>query len=372
MVVLGIAVPMLFFIALILSSLLRQYTPALVHLILAAGVMPLIMAAMIYFIPVLTHGRAPTWPVLLLPGVALIAGISAAASIFWWRHLIFVPAFAALCSVAALLGWTAQRARTMLGRPHPGLSWYQLALAALMLGLLAISFATFWPEHWAALRRFHLHINLFGFIGLTAVGTLRVLLPTVAGYSDPVTRERLQRDLYPMALGALLLAAGSVWWNWLVWPGLVLWLIPLARFAIPLVSPWRAHVWGWHRPSASLGFAVAGLMLVLIAGGLHALGALPSDVVLPLFFYMFLFPLVTGAVSYLLPVWLWPARNSTAYESAVRRLAWSSGARALVFFTAGTMAWAGLSGAVYLAGATLAVFVAQAIWALSARFSAPA
>jgi hypothetical protein len=108
-----------------------------------------------------------------------------------------------------------------------------------------------------------------------------------------------------------------------------------------------------------------------MAGGLHAVGALPADVALPLFFYMFLFPLVTGAISYLLPVWVWPARNTAAYESAVRRLAWGSGARALVFFLAGFMVWAGLPGAVYLAGVAMAVFLAQAIWALSARFSMP-
>jgi hypothetical protein len=375
MMVLGIAAPMLFLAALILSSFLHQYAPALAqalaHMILAAGVMPLIMAAMIYFTPVLTHSRAPSWPVLVLPGLALIAGAGAAASIFWWRDLIIAPAITAMFAAGALLIWIWQRARTMLGRPHPGLHWYLLALASLLLGLLAISIAAFWPGHWVTLRRFHLHINIYGFIGLTAVGTLRVLLPTVAGYTDVAARERLHRDLYPMAFGALLMAAGSAWWVWLIWPGLALWLLPLTRFAALLISRWREHIWGWHRPGTSLGLAVPGLMLVLMAGGLHAVGALPADVALPLFFYMFLFPLVTGAISYLLPVWVWPARNTAAYESAVRRLAWGSGARALVFFLAGFMVWAGLPGAVYLAGVAMAVFLAQAIWALSARFSMP-
>jgi hypothetical protein len=371
MVALGLVAPMLFLATLILSLPLRQNTPALVHMILAAGVMPLIMAAMIYFTPVLTHSRAPSWPVLVLPGLALLAGAGAAVSIFWRRDLIMAPALTAMIVVGALLGWMWQRSRTMLGRPHPGLHWYLLALAGLLPGLLAISIAAFWPEHWTTLRRFHLHINIFGFIGLTAVGTLHVLLPTVAGYTDATTRVRLQRDLYPMAFGALLMAAGSAWWTWLVWPGLALWLIPLTRFAVPLVSRWRESVWGWHRPGTSLGLTVPGLMLVLIAGGLHAVGVQPADVALPLFFYMFLFPLVTGAISYLLPVWIWPARNTAAYESAVRRLAWGSGARALVFFLAGVMAWIGFAGAVYLAGAVLAVFLAQAIWALSARFSGP-
>ena len=371
MVVLAVVTPLLFLAALTLSSLLRQNVPALVHMILAAGVMPLIMAAMTYFTPVLTHSRAPSWPVLLLPGLALMAGVGAAASLFWWRDLIIVSALIAIFTTGALLGWMWHRARAMMGQPHPGLHWYLLALACLILGLLAILMAALWPEHWTTLRRFHLHINIFGFIGLTAVGTLRVLLPTVAGYADPVTPGRLRHDLYPMASGALLMAAGSAWWIWLVWPGLLLWLIPLVRFAVPLFSRWRAHVWGWHRPAASLSLAVPGLIFVLIAGGIHAVGRLPTDTALPLFFYMFLFPLVTGAISYLMPVWLWPARNTGAREVAVRRLAWGSGVRALVFFMAGVMAWTAQPGAIYLVMLILVFFMMQLIRAISARFFRP-
>ena len=367
MVALGIAAPVFFLSALILFAPLRQNTPALVHMILAAGVMPLIMGAMIYFTPVLTHTRAPSWPILLLPGLSVLAGIWATASLFWRRDLVMLPALTAMLVAGVLLGWIWHRARNMVGRPHPGLHWYRLALVGLILGLFAISMSTLWLESWTAFRQFHLHMNIFGFVGLTAVGTLRVLLPTVAGYNDPVTGVRLQRDLYPMALGALLMAAGSAGWYWLVWPGLAFWLVPLARFAFPLVSHWREQVWGWHRPGMSLGLAVAGLMLVLIAKGFHAAGVLPGEAALPLFVYMFLFPLVTGAISYLLPVWVWPARNDTAYEAAVQRLAWGSGVRALVFFAAGILTLSGQPGAAYLAGAAMAIFLIQLIWALSAR-----
>lgn len=371
MIVLGIAMPMLFLATLILSSLLRQNAPPLVHMILAAGVMPLIMGAMIYFTPVLTHSRAPSWPVLLLPALAMAAGVWATVSLFRSRDLLFIAALLAVLAASSLLGWLGYRARTALGRPHPGLHWYLLALVSLLFGLLAISGAMYWPEHWSPLRRFHLHMNIFGFIGLTAVGTLRVLLPTVAGYADPATRERLRRDLYPMVLGVCLMAAGSARWVWLIWPGLALWLMPLARFAMPLVSRWREHVWGWHRPGTSLGFAVFGLMTVLVSGGFHAVGMLPADSALPLFFYVFLFPLVTGAISYLLPVWIWPARTTVAYEAAVGRLAWGSGARTCVFLMAGFLVLGGLPGAVYLAGAAMAFFLAQLIWAIFARFYSP-
>lgn len=345
-------------------------SPSLVHVVLALGVMPLILGAMMYFTPVLTHSRAPAFPWLVLPLLALASGAMAAVFMSWRRELLFIPLLLGLFAVASVCGWMLHRARTMLGRPHPGLYWYVWALACLFLGLTAMLAATLLPDRWANLRQFHLHINLLGFVGLTAYGTLRVLLPTAAGYSDPSARERLQHDLYIMVSGALLIAAGAAGWSWLMWPGLVLWLIPPARFFLPLVSRWRANIRGWSRPATSLAAAVAGMMIAPIAGGLHAAGALPADAALSVFFYLFLFPLVTGAVSYLLPVWLWPARNTAAYEIAVRRLAWGSGARALVFFVAGGMALAGLTGAAYLAGAVMLVFVAQAIWVLSARFFA--
>ena len=346
-------------------------SPSLIHVVLALGVMPLILGAMMYFTPVLTHSRAPALPWLMLPLLALASGALAVVFMSWRRELLFIPLLLALVAIATVFGWMLHRARTMLGRPHPGLYWYAWALACLFLGLTAMLAATLLPDHWANLRQFHLHINLLGFVGLTAYGTLRVLLPTVAAYADPSARECLRRDLYIMVAGTLLIAVGSFSNAWLMWPGLMLWLIPLMRFAVPLVLRWRKHVWGWHRPGTSLGFAVFGLITVLVSGGVHAVGALPAYSALPLFFYMFLFPLVTGAVSYLLPVWLWPARNNAAYEIAARRLAWGSGARALVFFMAGGMALAGISGAAYLAGAVMLVFLAQVILALSARVSTP-
>lgn len=347
---------------------LPQATPPIIHVIMAIGIMPLIMGAMIYFTPVLTHSRPPSWPILLAPLLALIAGVMVTVALIWRRDLLFMPAVLATFAAGTLLGWMWRRAHTMLGRPHPGLHWYLWALTSLLLGLIAIFIATLRPEYWIALRRFHLHLNLLGFIGLTAMGTLRVLIPTVAGYADSETRSRLHGDLYPMAAGALLIAAGSAWWTWLVWPGVVLWLIPLMRFALPLVSRWRKSVWGWHRAGTPLGFAVFGLMFVLITGGLHAAGTGSAGTSVQLFFFIFLFPLVTGAVSYLLPVWLWPARNNPEHETIAQQLAWGSGMRSLFFLLAGVMAWRDMTVAVYLAVAAVAVFLMQIVWAILARF----
>lgn len=345
-----------------------QNAPPFIHVIMAIGIMPLIMGAMIYFAPVLTHSRAPGWPILMAPFLALGAGVLATTALIWRRDLLSVPAVLAIFATGILFGWMWRLAQTMLGRPHPGLRWYLWALACLLAGLLAIFAATLWPEYWIALRRFHLHINLLGFVGLTAFGTLRVLVPTVAGYADSEARGRLHGDLYLVVAGTLLIATGSAWWTWLVWPGLVFWLIPLVRLALPLILRWRKPVWGWHRPSTSLSFAVFGLILALIAGGFHAVGVSAATMAVPLFFFVFLLPLVTGAVSYLLPVWIWPARNNPEYETIAQQLAWGSGIRSLFFLLAGVMAWSDMTVAVYLAVAAGALFLLQIVWAILAHF----
>ena len=181
-----------FFAAMILRHYLPQGEPSLIHLIMATGIMPLIMGAMIYFTPVLTHSRTPGRLVMMVPLLALVSGALASTGLLWRRDLLPIPAVLALAAAGALLGWMWYRARTMLGRPHPGLDWYRWALACLLLGLLAILVAMFRPEYWMALRRFHLHINLLGFVGMTAFGTLRVLVPTVAGEPSSIQAETWQ------------------------------------------------------------------------------------------------------------------------------------------------------------------------------------
>ena len=72
-----------------------------------------------------------------------------------------------------------------LGAPHPGTRWYGAAMLCLFF---AVSLVPVWlakPELRTLLRLFHLHLNPLGFIGLAALGTLPVLLPTALGQPDP-------------------------------------------------------------------------------------------------------------------------------------------------------------------------------------------
>jgi len=369
MIALAVMALVAFLVAATLSHRLPAVPPLIVHVVMAVGVMPLILGAMIYFTPVLTHSRTPSWPVLLLPLLAFVAGAMATAGLARWRDLLPLAAGAAIIVVATLSGWMWRRARRMLGSPHPGLYWYLLALFNLLLGLIAILGAMIWPEHWVSLRRFHLHVNLLGFVGMTAIGTLRVLVPTVAGYTDPDARAQLHHGLYSAVCGTLLIAAGAAWWHWLMWPGLVLWLIPLLRFVLSLIWRWREMVWGWHRATVPLGLAVFGFAFVLLAGVRHAAGWWSPAAMVQFYFFGFLFPLVTGAVSYLLPVWIWPARNTPAYEIAARQLAYGSAARGLLFLSAGVLALTGVAGGTWLAVMTLVLYLLQVAWIFSRVFT---
>jgi hypothetical protein len=106
LLVILVSVALLAFLAvpsLLLSSSLSR--AALVHLVLAVGIMPLIMGAMSYFTPVLTRSRSPERTVLLVPVPAMAAGAVAFASLT--ADVRFRPVAAALAMLAcgALFLW---------------------------------------------------------------------------------------------------------------------------------------------------------------------------------------------------------------------------------------------------------------------------
>jgi hypothetical protein len=337
--------------------------PAWVHGVLALGILPLILAAMIYFTPVLTRGVAPPGEVLTWPVLGMAGGLIATSSFLEGRGWLPLAGAVAGLAAAGLLWWTLLRARRTLGTPHPCLPWYQWALVCLLAGLVSIMIGLQWPVVWTAARRLHLHLNVLGFVGLTALGTLQVLVPTTAKYQDPATRTRLRRDLPWAVAGTVLVAIGAVGSASLSVLGALLWGYPLVRFLISLFAEHRRRVWGWSQASTALAGATVGLLLVLAAGLAHALGAAPEPTV-ELFFFAFLFPLVTGAVTYLFPVWVWPGPAGGSHAALQRRLALGSAWRTLAFIGAGLLAWLGLPGG-YLALVALGAFFVQGIWAFS-------
>lgn len=358
--------PALVFIALAAFAVALLWSPyagraAALHLILAVGAMPLIFGAMTHFIPVLTRTRTAaaglvSTPVLALIGGALGVGALSQPDLFWGRH---AAAILAMAAASALLVWSRRRRAGMLGRPHPCLAWYEAALACLVLALLAILASAVWPQQTIALYRLHLHLNTLGFVGLTALGTLAVLLPTVAGRPDPQTGPHLRRDLPWAVAGTLLVALGAAWFSPLAWLGGIVWSILLVRLGAGWLRLYRAEIFAPHGAAPLLAAALAGLGLSMIFGAMASITAGPTEPALA-FVGGFMLPLVSGAASQLLPVWLRPGVQSSWHAKLRDSLGRYGGVRAALFCLGGIAAGVGHPRGLLLGAVTLIWFLLQA------------
>lgn len=315
----------------------RVPAPLAAHLAFAAAVLPLILAAIAYFVPVLTRSGPPPRHLALAPLAALAAGWLAVAAFagalpYATLDLAIVLAMAAM---ALLAGWIVRRRRHMVGQPHPGLAWYLAALGFLLAALAAALALRVWPQHHAAWRLFHLHANLLGFVGLTAIGTLQVLLPTCLGRPDPRAMPRLHRDLPWAAGGVGLVALGAASWAPLALAGGLLLAGVLLRLLGDSLRGYGRALWPWHGAAAALVAAVCGLLALLLLGLAHGAGLLPARPAILGFVVAFLLPLVSGAVSQLLPVWLRPGPQTPWHAALRARLTRWSGARGLVLLALG-------------------------------------
>lgn len=340
--------------------LLHPLPPAAhVHLALAAGVMPLILGAMTHFVPVLTRSAAPHGGVRLIPPLALAAGALAFYSFTASNQAYYFAALAALAAAMAFSVWIARRAAVILGKPHPCLYWYLAAIACLILALAAVAAMALWPEQRLALKRLHLHLNTLGFIGLTAVATLQVLLPTVAGRPDPQAAARLRQDLKWALGGTLLVAIGAAWLKPLAWLGAALWAAPLVRLGKAWLALYFLEIRQSHGAAPSLAAALAGFAAALLFGALHGSGILSTTDTAHAFILAFLFPLVTGAVSQLLPTWARPGPQTAWHARTRQRLGAGGGIRAVLFLAGGILLGLGWHGGLALSIAALTAFLLQ-------------
>lgn len=312
---------------------------AVVHVAFAIGIVPLILGAMIHFVPVLTRSGSPARGIRLLPAGAQAVGVLAVAAMQGLapRGLLHGAATLDFLLAAVLLVWIVRRARASLGSPHPGWRWYGGALGCFLLALAAVPVLESVPNLYASLRAFHLHLNTLGLVGLAALGTLPVLLPTALGKPDPEAAGWLRRRLWPTLAAVLLVALGAAFF----WPLAMAGAILLAVIAFGLGRQWwrrfgPAALWR-DGAAASLGAALAGLLALLAAGAMHGMGLVPARPAIVAWAAGFLMPLVTGALSQLLPVWRWPGPVIPARALMRARLAATGRWRGLCFLAAGLL-----------------------------------
>lgn len=349
--------------------LLTDRIPAIAgyHIVFAVGILPLILAAMSHFIPVLTRsGGNAARPVRFIPLFAMAGGVMAIL------HFVFPQYFPAGHTLGAMLSgtavavfalWALQLRQKSIGMPHPGLDWYLAALACLLLGLGAILAGYWLTEQRAALRLLHLHMNILGFVGLTAFGTLQVLLPTVAQMPDPDVGIRMRQHLKWMAGGTLLTAIFTAWQPALAWIGLAALALPLAALFEAWMRLYRTRIFALHGALPSLAAALPGYLVVMLLGAANGYfhgGLYPVSA----FVIAFLIPLVTGAASYLLPLWIRPGKQTAWHHSMRERLGLAAGIRAPVLLGAGLMAGLGMNAGWALALFAVVTFLLQIFLAL--------
>ncbi|MFA7240002.1 MAG: hypothetical protein WC091_07810 [Sulfuricellaceae bacterium] len=344
------------------------------HLALAIGALPLIMGAMLHFAPVLTRSGAPAAPLRLLPWLAQSGGVIVTLAFVFPVFLVVgrnLAALLALVAAVSLAVWMWRRGRQALGKPHPGLNWYLAALVCLVFALASVLAMSAWPEHYLAWKRLHLHLNLIGLIGLTAIGTVQVLLPTAVGKPDAQVAGRLRSDLKYAFAATLLIAAGAAGFPWLGWAGLALWSFPLHRLLAAWLKRYRNEIFNRHGATPSLAVAPFGFALSLLFGALQGSGAMQgSGVILTggvahVFVFAFLLPLVTGAASQLLPIWLRPGAQTPWHGEMRRKLGRWGGIRALLFLGGGIAVAVGWRVGIASAALGLALFIAQLLAALT-------
>jgi len=333
---LGISAAVSFLLALILGASAVLTPVAALHVAFAVGIVPLIFGAMLHFVPVLTRTGSPHRLVALLPFGAQATGIGIVLAIQGLLERSSLHPLAGLDLLFSLLliGWTIARARRTVGRAHPGWRWYLASLALFGAAVAAIPFFVSGSDPLAA-RLFHLHANTLGFIGLAALGTLPVLMPTILRTADPQAAPWLHRRLPVAFAGALLVAGGSAF----LWYAALVGGVFLIVVAIGLLAHWLRAFGGraMLRDGAalSLGFALAFLILLLLASATHAVDAASADGFVFAFVAGFLLPLVTGALSQLLPVWRFNGTR-TAERGAMRAILVRTGQwRAPLFVAAG-------------------------------------
>lgn len=358
------AVTLLTFIAASFLALSRG-SAAIVsyHIIFAIGIVPLILGAMVHFVPVLTRSKSPGQCIRLLPATAMLGGI-VVTSYFAFPQAVpagrYLGAAIVIIAVASTGYWAYRSRSKAIGTPHPCLDWYLAAMACLFVAMGAVLLGYFVPTQRAALRLLHLHLNAMGFIGITALGTLQVLLPTVAQRPDPKATIRMHQHLKWVVAGTVMTVCGAAWHSGLAWIGVTLLAIPLFGIFKSWLPLYAGEIFNMHGTTPALAAALCGYVVAVVLGTTHAYhytGASPVAT----FIIAFLMPLVTGAISYLLPLWLCPGQQTAWHRAARKYLGFGGGLRALILLAGGVMAGLGHGIGWYLAAFAASTFLAQTL-----------
>ncbi|HEU4360122.1 MAG TPA: multicopper oxidase domain-containing protein [Mycobacterium sp.] len=253
----------------------------------------------------------PAWHLAVKLAVLNVAIIAALTGVWIDVETITGIAGAAVAVVAAVHGaeLIAMKKAALSARFDYLVDFYLAAIVALLIGAVAGASMALGVERWyARLWTTHVHVMLYGWIGLTVVGTLFTLWPTT-------NREKITPRSYALAhrtLPALAAGLGIVTIGLLiasVWLTVIGFACYAAGVGIAVVALWPKRrpigLASWMLAAATcwLGVAVLIELIGLIAA--RSIDALPSLVetsVMPLLVVGFVAQILLGALTELLPV----------------------------------------------------------------------
>jgi len=333
------------------------------HIIFAVGVVPLIFCAMIHFLPVLARSKSPGKFIHMLPVLALIGGVLLTSYLMFPQKISlghYLGAAITIVAVGCLGIWTFQVRAKAIDAPHPCLNWYLASMGCLFIALCAILLEYLIPASRGELRLVHIHLNTLGFIGIAALATLQVLLPTIAKRFDPVVATRMHNQLKWVVSGTMVIAFSAAWMPNFAWIGVLLLAMPLLGILKSWSKLYLKEIFKVNDTASALAVALCGYATALAVGTAHAYSH-PDLNPVAIFIISFLMPLVTGAVSYLLPLWVQPGKQMVWHQKAQKHLGFAGGLRALILLVGGVGVSLGYEMGWYLAIFVIGAFFLQAL-----------
>jgi nitrite reductase (NO-forming) len=302
-------------------SLVRRYVPEspwlLVHLLLLGAVTNAIFVWSAHFADALLRRRATAgsrrWQaarmVALNVGVlTVVAGMVSATWILTLVGSVVVGSASAAHGIAL-----ARQARAALvSRFGATVRYYVCASLALPIGAgLGAALARDPVEPWhGRLVIAHITLNLLGWIGLTVMGTLVTLWPTMLRTRIAAGAERVARQALPILVGSVVVAATGALAGWQAlaavgvagYLGAVLWAVrPLAQVA-RAKAPSAYATWSVLAAVIWLVGSLLGLVTVLVASPTWQLVSSRLGLLITPLAAGFAAQVVLGALSFLVPV----------------------------------------------------------------------
>ena len=306
----------------------------MVHLLLLGALSTAILVWSQHFADSLLKNTAPGGRYWL--GVRLIVHTIGAALVMigitgaWWLVVLTGGILVGLNAVLHAVILVRQLRGALPARFAPLVRYYIAAAGCLVVGvtlgiLMAHPGSAAAGDYYERLYIAHIGLNLLGWVGLTVIGTVALLLPTVLHSPVLSTTQAAARPTLPILLaGLVVLGAGAyVDSRIIATAGVVVYLVGFTRVLRELAghlrrSPAVSYA-GWSITSAVVWFALCaiGFAVVVITAASWADAAAGLKALVPYFAVGFGGQIMIGALSFLIPVVLGGgprASRATAHE----------------------------------------------------------